>query len=79
MMLSLLPHDHSNYVTPFRPCRAVTPDNVAEYISRVADWRLNGELGRPMAAFVAGFTDLVGGLGGPGCVTGWCGASRVSI
>jgi ubiquitin-protein ligase E3 C len=37
----------------------VTPDNVAEYIARVADWRLSGELGRPMAAFVSGFTELV--------------------
>lgn len=41
--------------------RAVTGENVAEYIARVADFRLNVEPKSAVTAFLRGFHQLVSG------------------
>jgi len=41
---------------------AVTPENVVEYIHRIADFRLNKELRGPCNAFLSGFFMMVRSL-----------------
>ena len=39
----------------------VTPENVVEYIHRIASFRLNKELAGPCTAFLSGFFNMVSG------------------
>jgi hypothetical protein len=46
-------------LVPGGAARAVTSDNVLEYVHRAADWYLNARMARPCAAFLSGFFDVL--------------------